>query len=113
MERRIAASLCEFMTVCELFSSIFISLPLLNHWLGDGVEGEFNGEFEDEAVVEEEVNHTLGEINVNPGVVSSSKPRRVVVPGVDADDVTVPLDVVVVRRMVEELVEDVVGDHGG
>ena len=73
---------------------------------GDGVEFHLHGKFEDELGFLEEVDDSLRKVDVRAGVEVTVEGD-----GLDSDDVIVPGDVVVFWWVVEELGEDVVGDH--
>ena len=73
---------------------------------GDGVEFHLHGELEDKLGAGEEVDNPLGEIDVRAGVEVTVEGD-----GLDTDDVIVPDYGVFGWWVVEELGEDVVGDH--
>ena len=73
---------------------------------GDGVEFHLHGELEDKLGTGEEVDDSLGEVDVCAGVEVTVEGD-----GLDTDDVIVPGDVGFFWWVVEELGEDVVGDH--
>jgi len=73
---------------------------------GDGVELHLHGEFEDKLGTLEEIDDALREVNVCAGVEVTVEGD-----GLDADDVIVPGYGVFGWWVVEELGEDVVGDH--
>ena len=72
------------------------------------MEGEFNGEFQHQRGTGEEVDNALGEVDVYAGVEVTAE-----LCVLNIDDVVRPSDVVFVRWGVEELGEDVVGNHVG
>lgn len=72
------------------------------------MEFHLHGELEDKLGTGEEIDNPLGEVDVCTGVEVTVEGD-----GLDTDDVIVPGYVVVFWWVVEELGEDVVGDHEG